>query len=151
MSLSTKQLFCSTRGIETLTFPRWSLLDFVWQVLMTWFVYRFTTSWRLWWCCSLLLAGVCCCSLSNLDWLGCSIAGDDNLNFNFLYFSLLMRSDDPVQSNCAKSSWRQDHACTLRHTTARNTVVTVWTTIETLQTTTTLMLPLTNNVSNQSY
>ena len=92
MSQSTKHLFCSTRDIGTITFHWWSLMDFVWHVLMTWFVYRYTTSWRLWWWCSYWLLVYVAAGWTTLIDLGVVAAGQDNLNFNFLYFSLLMRT-----------------------------------------------------------
>ena len=59
---------------------------------MTWFVYRYTTSWRLWWWCSYWLLVYVAAGWTTLIDLGVVAAGQDNLNFNFLYFSLLMRT-----------------------------------------------------------
>ena len=100
---------------------------------MTWFVYRYTTSWRLWWWCSYWLLVYVAAGWTTLIDLGVVAAGQDNLNFNFLYFSLLMRTGlgpRPVPVCQLKLEARP---CLCRtHTTpspparpTRNTVVTV--------------------------
>ena len=136
---------------------------------MTWFVYRYTTSWRLWWWCSYWLLVYVAAGWTTLIDLGVVAAGQDNLNFNFLYFSLLMRTGlgpRPVQVCQLKLEarpclCRTHYSVTARppHTQhRRNCVPRVFAaiviirkrrvrTIESLQTTTTLLLPTASTIN----